>query len=707
MIWKFGQAPCAIARAALLLAALLLPRPGAAQPDGPASTTTYDILIYGGTSAAMAAAVGATRAGRSVAIVCPERHLGGMTTNGLGWTDSGNKAVIGGLAREFYQRVKRHYDDPGAWPQDERDRFGGYRAGEDAMWVFEPHVAEAIVEEMLGEAGVPTIRGRRLDRSGAGVEKRGARIVAIRMEGGETYRARVFIDATYEGDLMAAAGVTYTVGREANSVYGETLNGVQAAHAIHHQFAAPVDPYVIPGDPASGLLPRIHAGGPGEEGEGDWRVQAYTYRLCMTRVAENRVPFEKPEGYDPGQYELLLRHILASPDAPIHKPDPMPNGKTDTNNSGAFSTDNIGMNAEYPEASYERREEILAEHERYQRGFYYFLANDPRVPEGLRARMAAWGLAADEFTDNHNWPHQIYVREARRMVSDFVTTEPHLKGEKPTPRPIGMGSYNMDSHNVQRYVAIDDQGRAVVRNEGDIQVNPGGPYPIAYDAIVPRRSECDNLLVPVCVSSSHIAYGSIRMEPVFMILGQSAGAAAAIAVECDLPVQTVPYDDLSFRLLAGHQVLGLAEPARPAGLDASTLPGVVIDDTGAIREGEWLESASVPGFVGGGYLHDGNAGKGSCALRFGAVTPHAGAYEVRLAYTAHENRAGGVPVTVEAGGRRTEVRVDQRLAPPLDGMWIALGRVAVEAGAVVVVRVSNAGTDGYVVADAVQLLPLP
>ncbi|MBK7403308.1 MAG: FAD-dependent oxidoreductase [Phycisphaerales bacterium] len=555
MNWKAGQALPTLACVLVGLAQAFAPRAAAGQALGTTPDPTYEILIYGSTPAAISAAVEAARAGRSVAIVCPEQHLGGMTTNGLGWTDSGDKSVIGGLAREFYQRVKRHYDDPDAWRWEDRDTFRGYRAAEDAMWVFEPHVAETIIEDMLREAAVPTFRGRRLDRSGAGVAKQGARIVEIRTEGGESFHARVFIDATYEGDLMAAAGVQYTVGREANAVYGETLNGVQTGHALKHQFEAPIDPYVVPGDPSSGLLPRIHAGGPGQSGEGDWRVQAYTYRLCMTKVEENRVAIAEPEGYDPAQYELLLRHILASPDAPLHKPDPMPNGKTDTNNNGAFSTDNIGMNSEYPGASYQRRAEILAEHERYQRGFYYFLASDPRVPEALRTRMAAWGLAADEFTDNHNWPHQIYIREARRMVSDFVTTQPHVQGQKPTPHPIGMGSYNMDSHNVQRYVATDDQGRAVVRNEGDIQVSPGGPYPISYDAIVPKRSECDNLLVPVCLSSSHIAYGSIRMEPVFMILGQSAGAAAAIAVECDLPVQTVSYRDLRERLVREGQVL--------------------------------------------------------------------------------------------------------------------------------------------------------
>ncbi|MEX0670155.1 MAG: FAD-dependent oxidoreductase, partial [Pirellulales bacterium] len=312
---------------------------------------------------------------------------------------------------------------------------------------------------------------------------------------------------------------------------------------------------VVPDDPASGLLPRIHDGSPGAEGEGDHRIQAYNFRLCMTNVPANRVPFSKPAGYDPLQYELLFRDLAAGSRHVFGKFDPAPNGKTDTNNHGSFSTDNIGMNYDYPEASYDRRREIIAEHAAYQQGYFWFLINDPRVPEDVRQKMGQWGLAKDEFVDNGHWPHQIYVREARRMVSDFVVAEPHLRCSKPTPDPVGMGSYNMDSHNVQRYVARDEDGRAYARNEGDIQASPGGPYPVSYRAIVPRVGECENLLVPVAVSASHIAYGSIRMEPVFMALGQSAATAAAMAIDAGLPVQQVPYERLRERLLADGQVL--------------------------------------------------------------------------------------------------------------------------------------------------------
>jgi hypothetical protein len=520
-----------------------------------------DVVIYGGTSGAIAAALQAKAMGKSVVVVSPDRHLGGLSSGGLGWTDSGKKEVIGGLAREFYRRLKRHYDTPEAWVHQQPEDYKHYAANADAIWVFEPKVAEAAFEAWVEEQGIPVVRDAWLDRE-QGVVKEGERIVSITTLDGRTFTGKMFIDATYEGDLMAAAGVSFTTGREANATYGETLNGVQTKRATSHQFTNKISPYVVPDDPASGLLPRIHDGPPGEEGGGDHRIQAYNFRLCMTDVPANRVPFPKPAGYDPLQYELLLRDLQAGSRHVFGKFDPVPNGKTDTNNHGSFSTDNIGMNYEYPEASYERRREIIAEHAAYQQGYYWFLINDPRVPEDVRQKMGQWGLAKDEFVDTGHWPHQIYVREARRMVADFVVAEPHLQRQKPTPDPVGMGSYNMDSHNVQRYVAHDEDGRAYARNEGDIQVSPGGPYPVSYRAIVPKVGECENLLVPVAMSASHIAYGSIRMEPVFMILGQSAATAAALAIDGGMPVQQVPYAALRERLLADGQVLEF-NPASP------------------------------------------------------------------------------------------------------------------------------------------------
>ncbi len=538
----------------LLLAVLNLVLCSVAEPQTPATAGdgVFDVVVYGCTSAGIAAGIQAKRMGKQPVVVCPETHLGGLSAGGLGWTDSGRKEAIGGFAREFYRRVKAHYDRPEAWVYQRPEEYDRYVPDEDAMWVFEPHVAEQTFEQMVQEAGVPVFRDRWLDRA-AGVRKEGTRIVSITTLDGEIYRGRVFIDATYEGDLMAVGGVSYTVGREGNGVYGEALNGVQKQWAVYHQFDYPVSAYVTPGDPTSGLLPRVHDGDPGEDGQGDHRVQAYNFRMSLTTVPENRVPFPRPAGYDPLQYELLARYLDRGWREVFNKFDPAPNRKTDTNNHGAFSTDNIGNNYDYPEASYERRWEIVAEHEDYQKGLMWFLANDPRVPEDVRAEMGQWGLARDEFTDNGHWPHQIYVREARRMVSDFVITELHLRGLEPTPRVVGMGSYNMDSHNVQRYV----DGDGNVRNEGDIQVNPGGPYPISYLALVPKASEATNLLVPVCLSASHIAYGSIRMEPVFMILGQSAATAAVLAIEDEVSVQQVSYTRLRRRLLEDGQVLSL------------------------------------------------------------------------------------------------------------------------------------------------------
>jgi hypothetical protein len=518
-----------------------------------------DIIVYGGTSAAVIAAVQAARMEKSVILVSPDQHLGGLSSGGLGWTDTGDKSVIGGLAREFYHRVWQHYDRPEAWKWQARSEYGNrgqgtesIDAGARTMWIFEPHVAEKVFEELLAEHNIPVYRNEWLNRE-TGVRMARARIAAITTFSGKIFRGKAFIDATYEGDLMAAAGVRYHVGREAVSTYGEEWNGVHTGvlHHDHHFGDMRISPYVTPGDPASGLLPRISGEDPGKKGGGDHRVQAYCFRMCLTNHAENRVPFPKPEGYDAEEYALLLRVFDAGWRDVFKKFDPIPNHKTDTNNHGPFSTDNIGMNYDYPDASYPRRREIIQEHERYQKGLMYFLANDPRVPEEVRTAMSAWGLAKDEFVDNDHWPHQIYVREARRMLGGYVMTEHDVLGKRQVPNPIGMGSYVMDSHNVQRYVTAD----GFVQNEGDIGVRPPEPYRIAYASITPQKSECANLLVPVCLSSSHIAFGSIRMEPVFMILGQSAATAAAQSLEEDCAVQDIDRGALRARLLADGQRL--------------------------------------------------------------------------------------------------------------------------------------------------------
>ncbi len=540
-----------------LLLMLVLISGCATVPDAP-EIHDHDIVVYGGTSGGVIAAVQAARMGKSVVLVCPDRHLGGLSSGGLGWTDTGNKSVIGGLSREFYHRVWQHYHDDNAWIWQERSEYGNRGQGtaasdgaERTMWIFEPHVAEQVFEDLIAEYDIPVHRDEWLDRA-QGVEKVDNRVVAMTTLSGKTYRARIFIDASYEGDLMAMAGVRYHVGREANSVYNETWNGVQVGVLHHrHHFMQPMSPYRVPDDPASGLLARISADDPGKKGEGDHRVQAYCFRMCLSNHPENRVPFAKPEGYDASQYALLARIFEGGWRETFHKFDPIPNRKTDTNNHGPFSTDNIGMNYDYPDADYARRAEIIREHEDYQKGLMYFLANDPRVPQEVREKMSQWGLARDEFTDNGHWPHQIYVREARRMIGDYVTTENDVLAKRVVPQPVGMGSYTMDSHNVQRYIKPDGS----VQNEGDIGVKPPKPYPIAYGSLVPKKDECANLLVPVCVSSSHIAFGSIRMEPVFMILGQSAATAAVQAIDNGCAVQDVDYEQLRERLLADGQRL--------------------------------------------------------------------------------------------------------------------------------------------------------
>jgi FAD-dependent oxidoreductase family protein len=531
-----------------------------------ASAEDYDIVIYGGTSAAVIGAVQAKNMAKSVVVVSPDKHLGGLSSGGLGWTDSGSKAVIGGLSREFYHRIWKHYDRPLAWKWQKKDEYGNKGQGtpaidgaERTMWIFEPHVAEQVFEDFIREQGLRVVREQWLDRA-QGVKKEGQKIASITTLSGQTYAGKMFIDATYEGDLMAAAGIQYHVGREANSVYGEEHNGVQTGVLHHrHHFGVlkeKVSPYIVPGDSKSGVLSRISTAPPGEFGSGDKKVQAYCYRTCLTDHAENRVPFAKPDGYDPRQYELLVRIFAAGWRETFDKFDPIPNHKTDTNNHGPMSSDNIGFNYDYPDASYDRRREILDEHKRYQQGWYYFIASDPRVPPDVREAMSRWGLARDEFTDNANWPHQIYVREARRMIGQYVMTENELRKKRPTPDSVGMGSYTIDSHNIQRYITPE----GYVQNEGDIGVPTGGPYAIAYGSLVPHRGQCDNLLVPVCLSSSHIAFGSIRMEPVFMILGQSAATAAALAIDANQAVQDVPYARLRERLLKDGQVLEYDTP---------------------------------------------------------------------------------------------------------------------------------------------------
>ena len=670
-----------------------------------AHETTADIVVYGGTSGGVTAAIQAKRSGKSVILIEPTRFVGGLTTGGLGATDIGNKRCIGGISREFYERILDYYNDPSHWKQETRNSYfkSPQRSNqtEKAMWTFEPSAATKVFTQMLADAEIEVVFGERLDLN-KGVLKDGASIKQIVMESGRRFGGKVFIDATYEGDLMAKAGVSYHVGRESNSKYGETINGLQIVGATHHQFTKRVDPYRKPGDPSSGLLPGVWPAPTGKDGDGDDRIQAYNFRMCTTDSPENRRPWPKPDGYDEIRFELLLRNFEAGDMRSPWNPIFMPNRKTDTNNNFAFSTDNIGMNYDYPEADYVTRERIWKEHETYQKGLMWTIANNLRVPESIRKEFTSIALAKDEFLDNDNWPRQLYIREARRMVSEYVMSEKNCKRQEVVPDSVGMGAYNMDSHNTQRYVTAE----GYASNEGDIQIGTR-PYPISYRSIRPRDFECTNLLVPVCMAASHIAYGSIRMEPVFMVLGQSAATAASMAIDAKTSVQQVDYDKLSERLLADKQVLDFELPPGPAQtrLTKEQLGGILVDDQEAQLTGFETLGQSVPPFIGAGYAHDDNVRKGEQSAKFTPNLPAAGKYEVLIAYTAHGNRATNVPVTVRFSGGEKKFIVNQQKKPPNRDVFLSLGVFEFAAGRESFVEISNSDTDGHVIIDAVQWSP--
>ena len=537
-----------------------------------AAQQEFDLVVYGGTAGGVATAVSGARHGLRTVLLEPGDHVGGMVSGGLSGTDVGKSEVIGGMALEFSWRAGRHY---------ELDRHL-----QQVAWMPEPGVAEAICRQMLADAKVTLLTRHRLAEKG-GVVKQGARVTEVRTENGAHFRGRMFADASYEGDLMAQSGIGYTVGRESTAEYGESLAGVRA-HTRSHQFPVDISAY----DENGKLLPEISSEPRGTPGAGDKRVQAYNFRVIGTNVAANRVPWEKPAGYDPKRYELLARYLKAIT-AHLKRPPVfnevslfrvIPNGKADLNNRGPFSTDYIGKNYAYPDGTYAERAKIWQEHVEYQKGFYYFLANDPRVPKSLQEEVRQWGLAKDEFADTGHWPNQLYIREARRMKGDFVASQKDLQTERTKSDAIGMGSYNSDSHNVQRHVA---EG-GIVLNEGDVQV-PVQPYQIPYRILLPQRGEAENVLVPVCFSASHIAYSSLRMEPQYMIIGHAAGVAAALAIRKNLAVQDVPVGELQailraeggvFEIGAEHQQKALtilrdkfAKPSMPSAREAWDRPG--------------------------------------------------------------------------------------------------------------------------------------
>lgn len=640
---------------------------------------SYDVVVYGGTAGGVIAAVSAANEGLEVALLEPGRHIGGMVTGGLGRTDFGRKETIGGMSREFFEHVGQHY-------------------GEPITWYFEPHVASKVFHDWLDKAGVDVYLQHRLDR----VAMSGIRIQRITIENGASFTAPMFIDASYEGDLMARAGVSYTWGREGQDQYGESLAGVRE-HTPKHQFDVRVSAYDEDGD----LLPLIQGTDPGRPGQADRKVQAYNFRICFCKRKDNQVPFPKPGDYDPKRYELLRRYIEAADIQHITQVmhiGMMPNEKTDVNNNGPISTDHIGGSWGYPEADYAERQRIWDDHVSYVQGFFYYLANDPAVPKHLRDEMNEWGLAADEFVDTGHWPHQLYIREARRMTGAYVMTQQDLQDDRTKPDSIGMGSYNSDSHNVQRVVTPD----GAATNEGDMQV-PVQPYEIAYRALTPKRDECGNLLVVGTVSASHVAYSSIRMEPVYMIMGHAAGVAASHASKRELAVQDVPIDWLQQRLHEQDQILSLND-ITPPHANSKKLPGIVVDNRQAVLTGPWHTSTSVVPFIDTDYLHDGNEHKGECAVRFAPGSSgkafHPGQYEVRIAYTANSNRATNVPVIINASDGPRTVVLNQRQRPE-DPPFQSAGTFQFNDTETAWVEIRTGDTDGHVVADAVQWLRRP
>lgn len=626
----------------------------------PPETIEADVCIYGGTPGGVATAVQTTRMGKRAVLVVFGRHVGGLTSGGLTATDIGNRRAIGGIANEFYQRVGK-------------------------LSHFKPSEAETAFRAMLKGAEVPVYFEHRLKN----VTKDGNRITILNAENGRSFRAKMFVDATYEGDLFAAAGVSYHVGREAIAVYGEKYNGI--CYRSEHQFVTRVDPYQKEGVPASGLLWGISADPPGKAGDGDKRIQAYNFRMWLTN-AKDRLPFPKPANYDRNRYLLLLRYLMTQSKPAM----PFQLHVGDCNNQGGFSTDYIGGNYAWPEGDYATREQIFQDHVNYQQGLIWFVANDLDVPEALRTQAQKFGLPPSEFVETGGWPHQLYIREGRRMVSDYVMTEHNCQGRKAVDDSVGLAAYTMDSHNCQRLV-INGQ----VRNEGDVQIGVPRPYSVSYRSIVPKASEVANLLVPVCLSSSHIAYGSIRMEPVFMILGQSAGTAAAMAIDANTSVQQVPYAQLRERLLADQQILDWEAGPTHREYTTSIPAGIEVDNPQAKLTGSWKRGNTTVPFIGDDYLHDDNAAKGELAATFVPELATTGNYDVYLSWPSNDNRAPKVPVEIVHADGAASIVVNQFT----EGGWVKVFSGRFAAGHTGSLTIRNNQTRGHVIVDAARWVP--
>ena len=642
-------------------------------------TLEYDICVYGGTSSGVIAAYSAAMQGKTVVVVEPGHRAGGLSSGGLGQTDIGNKQAVEGLSLDFYRRVGQHY-------------------GELEKWIFEPKVALGIFNDYIERGGVDMLYGHRILRA----DKHGTRIESIRLQdtgkplGRTVVRAKQYIDSSYEGDLMARAGVSYVVGREGNDLYGETWNGVHMRPT--HQFPDGVDPYVIKGDSTSGLLWGISDGTLAPEGSGDDKVQAYNFRICLTDEAGNSLPIERPADYDPARYELLLRLIEARGSDDLNSyifMSHMPNRKTDINNNGGFSTDMIGMNHHYPEASYRQREKIFDEHLSYTLGLLYFLGHDERVPETMRREMLRWGLPKDEYTDNGHWTPQLYIRESRRMVGEYVATQADCENRTTVEDGVGMAAYTMDSHNCQRIV-IHKDGKAMVKNEGDVQIGIGSPYPVSYRSITPKREECTNLLVPVCLSASHIAYGSIRMEPVFMVLGQSAAKAACLAIDNNTDVQKID--------VAQIQRMYDEDPL----LDG-TAPDILVDDTAVepAAGSQWRRVNTYGGYGPSLYMLEPTAR--AEALRYPFSVKRDGRYTLYTYYSKRGGMSKLSQLTVFDGAEHKRITIDYdavTIHGQTSGEWVSLGEYDLRAGTSGYVEFDNGGeVTGTLYADAVLVVP--
>lgn len=628
-----------------------------------------DICIYGGTSAGVIAAYTAKMMGRSVLLLEPGKHLGGLTTGGLGYTDIGNKYAIRGLSLDFYRRIGKHY-------------------GKFESWIFEPHVAESLFQDYISRAKVKVLYNQQL----AGVTKTNKKITAIQLQSGLSVEAKMFIDCSYEGDLMAKAGVSFIVGREANSEYGETYNGVQLLH--EHQFPDGVDPYKTPGVPASGLLWGISPAALKATGTGDKNVQAYNYRICLSNDPANSIPITRPDNYDPSRYELLARLFKAQPQKlslnDYFIVSRMPNNKTDINNRGGFSTDMIGMNYDYPNADNATRVKIIRQHEDYTKGLLYFCINDPRVPEPIRTALSKWGYPKDEYTDNGGWSPQLYIREARRMIGQYVMTQANCTGRTVVTDPVGMAAYTMDSHNTQRIVV-----NGMVKNEGNVEVGGFPPYPVGYGALIPKTEDCSNLLVPVCLSATHIAYGSIRMEPVFMALAQSTAIAADLAITSNQSVQQVD----AAKIKAVLQQNPLANGAQPDLLIDNR------DSLAVIKKGTWKTT-------GGGYGPDMlTVDSGATDIRtvqFSANNFMNGKYHAYIYYPHLKKNAASTTVKVFNGKQQQTILVKKKevmVQGQTSGEWVSIGTYDLKKGNPAIVEFSNENADGTVVADAVLWVP--